>query len=462
MIPVIAIVGRPNVGKSTLFNCLTKSRDAIVSNYSGLTRDRKYGRGQFEEQEFIVIDTGGIEGKEAGIDEKMLEQTELAIEEASAVIFLVDAKAGVTSADKFLAQKIRQTDKATYLLVNKTDGIDPDLAVADFYQLGLGRPIAIAAAHKRGVTAFLEECLDNIPKSDEGREKNPDSIRIAILGKPNAGKSTLVNRIMGEDRVVVYDMPGTTRDSIDVPLERHGKHYTLIDTAGIRRKAKTKETIEKFSIIKALQAMETSNVVIHVIDGRENISEQDLHLLGYILDAGRSLLIAVNKWDDLGDEDKKQVKSELARRLTFVDFAKIHFISALHGSGVGNLFDTVDAVYESATTKHSTNKLTKILEKAVAGHPPPSVNKRQIKLRYAHLGGLNPPVIVIHGNQSDKLSKDYQRYLMNIFRKELKLVGTPLRLQLNTSDNPFKDKKNKLTPGQEKKRKRLMKFHKKK
>lgn len=465
MIPVFAIVGRPNVGKSTLFNCLTRTRQALVSNYSGLTRDRQYGHANINGHQFVVIDTGGIEGEERGIDHEMLKQTRAAIEEANVILFMVDAKAGVTAADEMLAEMLRRQSKPVRLVLNKIDGQNPDIVTGEFYALGLGDPYPIAAAHRRGTNQLLEFMMENLPDI-EGENANSEielrGIKLAIVGKPNVGKSTLVNRMLGEERVVVYDQPGTTRDSVFIPLKRRDKEYTLIDTAGVRRKRSVKETIEKFSIIKTLKAIDTANVVIMIIDAQENISEQDLHLLGYIVESGRSLLLAVNKWDGMDEYSRDNVKSEIDRRLTFVDYAKIHYISALHGTGVGNLFDTAETAYKSAMAKHSTNTLTKILEAAVVKHPPPIVNGRRIKLRYAHPGGHNPPIVVIHGNQTKKISKEYTRYLINTYRKTLKLVGTPIRIEFKTSENPFKDKKNVLTPTQVRKRKRLIKRVKKK
>jgi GTP-binding protein len=459
MIPIIALVGRPNVGKSTLFNRLTRTRDAIVSDFSGLTRDRQYGRAVYEEQAFIVVDTGGIEGKETGIEALAIKQTELAIAEADYVIFMVDAQAGLTSADQMLAQKVRLSQKPVMVLANKTDKTNAEVAMAEFHQLALGDPIGISAAHNRGVHSFLEHLFAMLATTyvlDAEEQAHEKSIRIAIIGKPNVGKSTLVNRMLGEERVIVYDQPGTTRDSIYIPMERHGKPYTLIDTAGIRRKSRTHETIEKFSIIKSLQAIDEANVVIIVIDGKDSVTDQDLHLLGYALESGRSLMIAINKWDDMNNDSRQQVKDDLARKLTFVNFAKIHYISALHGTGVGLLFDTIDRVYESATRKHSTNQLTKILMQALADHAPPNVGGRRIKLKYAHSGGHNPPIIVIHGNQAEALPKDYQRYLMSCFRDALKLVGTPIRIELKTTENPFKDKPNVLTETQARRRQRVI------
>lgn len=469
MIPIIALVGRPNVGKSTLFNRLTRTRDAIVSDFSGLTRDRQYGRAMYGEQPFIVIDTGGIEGQETGIEALALKQTEQAISEADCVVFIVDAKGGITAGDELLAQKVRISQKPVILLANKIDKANAEVAPAEFYQLALGdHPVPISAAHNRGINGFLEHLFDTLattrlgpeaalsPEEEQALSDRDKSIRIAIIGKPNVGKSTLVNRMLGEERVIVYDQPGTTRDSIYVPMERHGQHYTLIDTAGIRRKSRTHETIEKFSIIKSLQAVDEANVVIIVIDAKENVTDQDLHLLGYVLESGRSLMIAINKWDDMDHDARLRVKSDLARKLVFVSFAKIHYISALHGTGVGLLFDTIDRVYESATKKHSTNVLTKILMKALENHAPPHVGGRRIKLKYAHSGGHNPPIIVIHGNQAESLPKDYQRYLMGIFRDELKLVGTPIRLEMKTTENPFKDVRNVLTEAQARSRQRVI------
>jgi GTP-binding protein len=453
--PIIALIGRPNVGKSTLFNCLTQSRDAIVSDYSGLTRDRQYGYAQFEDKHFILIDTGGLQGKEQGIDEAMLQQTYLAIEEANIIFFMVDAKAGLMAIEKDLAHRLRKEDKKVFIVLNKIDGVDADIAAGDFHTLGLGAPLPIAAAHKRGILPLLEQALEDVTLSEELTPHQ--GVKLAIIGKPNVGKSTLVNRMLGEERVIVYDQPGTTRDSIFIPLERQGKHYVLIDTAGIRRKKNVHEGVEKFSIIKALRAVEAANVVIMVIDAREGITDQDLHLLGFVLDAGRSLLLAVNKWDGLDHATKQRIKENLHRRLGFLDFAKTHFISALHGTGVGDLFSTVNKVYQNAIRKHSSNKLSKLLEEATTQHAPPLSQGRRIKLRYAHPGGYNPPIIVIHGNQTDKLSEHYKRYLINFFRKKLRLEGTPIRLELRTGENPFAGIKNKLTASQLRKRKRLIK-----
>ncbi|MBN6078218.1 ribosome biogenesis GTPase Der [Aggregatibacter actinomycetemcomitans] len=507
--PVVALVGHPNVGKSTLFNRLTRTRDALVADFPGLTRDRKYGHAHLAGHDFIVIDTGGIDGTEEGVEEKMAEQSLLAIEEADIVLFLVDARAGLTSADIGIANYLRQRqNKTTVVVANKVDGIDADSHCAEFYQLGLGDIAQIAASQGRGIMSLMEQVLSplaeqiteeseesaventdvssndtNAAEFDEwdedfdfsneedtalldeelAQEQTPDkkNIKIAIVGRPNVGKSTLTNRILGEDRVVVYDLPGTTRDSIYIPMERDGQDYTLIDTAGVRKRGKVHLAVEKFSVIKTLQAIQDANVVLLVIDARENISDQDLSLLGFILNAGRSLVIVVNKWDGLDMEVKNRVKSELDRRLDFIDFARVHFISALHGSGVGNLFDSIKEAYECATQKMTTSMLTRILQIATEEHQPPMIGGRRVKLKYAHPGGYNPPIIVIHGNQVDKLPDSYKRYLSNHFRRSLKIIGSPIRLQFQEGNNPFAGRRNKLTPNQLRKRKRLMKFIKK-
>jgi GTP-binding protein len=464
LIPVVAIVGRPNVGKSTLFNQLTRSREALVVDLPGVTRDRQYGEGKIGERPFIVIDTGGLGGDEKTVDALMEQQSWQAVQEADVVLFLVDGRSGLIPLDEKIAQQLRLTQKTIQLVVNKTDGLNPDVAVADFYTLGSGNPIPIAASHGRGVPQLIEQVLAPFPLPEEksSEEIAQEGIKIAIAGRPNVGKSTLVNRMLGEERVVVFDEPGTTRDSIYIPLERMGTKYTIIDTAGVRRKARVKETVEKFSVVKTLQAIEDCHVVIQVFDAREGVTEQDLSLLGFILETGRSLVIAVNKWDGMDPEQREQVKKALAYRLAFADFAKVHFISALHGSGVGNLFDSVHKAYQSATKELPTSKLTRILEAAVEQHTPPLIRGRRIKLRYAHSGGHKPPVIVIHGNQTEEVPETYCRYLINVFRKRLDLVGTPIRLEFKTSENPFAGRRNTLTPRQQYKRKRMVKFFKKK
>ncbi|EFB1268766.1 ribosome biogenesis GTPase Der [Escherichia coli] len=488
MVPVVALVGRPNVGKSTLFNRLTRTRDALVADFPGLTRDRKYGRAEIEGREFICIDTGGIDGTEDGVETRMAEQSLLAIEEADVVLFMVDARAGLMPADEAIAKHLRSREKQTFLVANKTDGLDPDQAVVDFYSLGLGEIYPIAASHGRGVLSLLEHVLlpwmeDLAPQEEvdedaeywaqfeaeeNGEEEEEDDfdpqslpIKLAIVGRPNVGKSTLTNRILGEERVVVYDMPGTTRDSIYIPMERDGREYVLIDTAGVRKRGKITDAVEKFSVIKTLQAIEDANVVMLVIDAREGISDQDLSLLGFILNSGRSLVIVVNKWDGLSQEVKEQVKETLDFRLGFIDFARVHFISALHGSGVGNLFESVREAYDSSTRRVGTSMLTRIMTMAVEDHQPPLVRGRRVKLKYAHAGGYNPPIVVIHGNQVKDLPDSYKRYLMNYFRKSLDVMGSPIRIQFKEGENPYANKRNTLTPTQMRKRKRLMKHIKK-
>ncbi len=456
MLPVIALVGRPNVGKSTLFNQITRSRDALVANFPGLTRDRKYGEARMDTRPFIVIDTGGISGDEEGIDTQMAGQSLQAIEEADAVLFLVDAREGLNSIDEALAKHLRQRNKTFHLVINKTDGLNEDLALGDFYALGVDSMHAIAATHGRGVRAMIEKVLASFPERDvEPSVHREYSTRVAIVGRPNVGKSTLVNRLLGEERVVVYDQPGTTRDSIYIDFERDERHYTIIDTAGIRRRKNIKLTVEKFSIVKTLKAIDDAHVVVLMIDAQDGIVDQDLHLLGHCIEAGRGLVLAINKWDGLDSYEKGRIKVELSRRLQFASYADTHFISALHGTGVGHLYASIDAAYQSATKKLNTNALTRILEGAVFDHPPPMINGRRIKIRYAHAGGQNPPIIVIHGNQTGKVPVSYQRYLEKVFRRELQLVGTPVRIEFKASENPFTEKRNKLTARQVSRKRRI-------
>ena len=482
---VIALVGRPNVGKSTLFNVLTKSRDALVADYPGLTRDRQYGRFQFTPSDinseansgmhavnFIVIDTGGLSGESEELDTHMEKQTLLAVDESDIILFMVDARDGLTPADERIAESLRRTGKHVSLLVNKTDGLDERSVTNEFYSLGLGEPNSIAASQNRGIQMMLASVLDvfykysDVPIDDvltadqenpwidleddihavdvEVEEGKDSSIKVAIIGRPNVGKSTLVNRFLGEERVVVFDMPGTTRDSVFIPFERDGQKYTFIDTAGIRRKRAVHEAIEKFSIIKSMQAIERANVVIMMIDARTEIADQDLHLIGYVLEAGRALVLTINKWDGMNDYDKELIHKGLDKQLPFVRFAETFFISALHGSNVGKLYDAINRAYKSATEKYSTSDLTRLLEKAVQSHQPPLINGHRIKLRYAHQGGMNPPRIIIHGNQIPKVPAVYKRYLTNFFRKELESVGTPIKIEFKGSDqNPFISSKKK-------------------
>jgi len=455
MKPVIAIVGRPNVGKSTLFNRLTRSRDALVADFSGLTRDRIYGTVNSDGCNFILIDTGGLTAQNDDMSDLMRKQADLAIEEADIVFFLVDGRAGLVADDQVVAQQLRSIGKPCILIVNKSEGELKEIMAAEFYALGLGEPQVISAAQGRGTSTLLTRLQEELPtvKGSEQDLEDDNSIddkgiRLAVLGRPNVGKSTLINRIMGEDRVVAFDEPGTTRDSIHIPFEKDGTDYTLIDTAGVRRRSKVSEMLEKFSIVKTLQALEDANVVLLVLDAHEGIVEQDLHLAGLIIQSGRAVVIAVNKWDGLDKSEREWVASNIERRLPFLHFANTHFISALHGSGVGLLFKSVKQAYESAMSQIPTPRLTRVLEDAVADHQPPLVHGRRIKFRYAHLGGKNPPRIIIHGNQTDSTPNSYKRYLENTFRDVLKLHGTPIVIEFKKGANPFKGKKKKLTDGQ--------------
>jgi GTP-binding protein len=456
MIPVIALVGRPNVGKSTLFNRLTKTQDALVADFPGLTRDRQYGQAQFNDRPYIVVDTGGIGVDDIVVDNLMSKQSEIALNESDAVLFIVDGRSGLTGIDVNIANNLRKLNKRIHLVVNKTEGLDDDIACADFQSLGIIDVHSISAAHGQGISSLLEEILAHFVVEPEQITTN-NEIKIAFAGRPNVGKSTLINRILGEERVVVYDMPGTTRDSISIPFERDDQHYVLIDTAGVRRRSRVDEKIEKFSVIKTLQAIKESNVCLQLLDANEGITDQDMNLLGFIIESGKALVIAINKWDGLDGEHKERVKDELSRRLHFANFAKIRFISALHGSGVGGLFKDINEAYTSATQSFSTPMLTRLLQDISTKHTPPCVNGRRIKLRYAHIGGHNPPIIVIHGNQLDALPESYKRYLNNEFIKQLKLVGTPLKIEFRGGDNPYADKKNKLSQRQVNKKRRLMK-----
>jgi len=459
---VIALVGLPNVGKSTLFNRLTKTRDALVADQPGLTRDRNYGEGKVGPHPYIVVDTGGLGDSNKGIDGLMMSQAMVAIEESDAVLFLVDGRAGLSAGDKTIADRLRRSGKPLMLVINKAEGRDVDLITSEFYELAYEHTVVISAAHGEGVSDMMTEVFDHMIKTEEPEvedEDGPRSIKIAISGRPNVGKSTLVNRILKEDRVLAFDRPGTTRDSIRIPFQRGSQEYILIDTAGMRRRSRVSEMVEKFSSIKALQAISEADVAILVIDAHAGgISEQDTKILGYVLESGKALVIAVNKWDGMDEYDQQRVKDELERRLSFIDFAEIHFISALKGRGVNELFKSVERAYHSAQMALSTPQLTRILAEAVAAHPPPAVHMRRIKLRYAHQGGHRPPRIVIHGNQTENIPDSYVRYLEKTFRKVLKLEGTPVKIEFKTSDNPYKGRKNVLTDHQQDKRKRFKKF----
>lgn len=462
MIPVLAIVGRPNVGKSTLFNCLTRSRVALVADLPGVTRDRLYGEGIYHDTRFIVVDTGGMDAEHTTeITTLMTEQAMRAVDEADAILFVVDAREGLTFVDEKIAQYLRAVAKPIFIVVNKTDGLDPEVAKSEFYQLGFDNIQSISAAHNRGMHHLLEQVLSTF--KDVVRDELPKNpgVKIAVVGKPNVGKSTLVNRILGEERVLVFDEPGTTRDSIFIPFERNAVAYTLIDTAGVRRKSRVEDAVEKFSVIKTLQSIEQADVIVFVIDAREGITEQDLRLLDFVIEAGRAFIIAINKWDGMSEEERHAIRDAIERRLEFAAFAKTHFISALHGSGVGNLFPSILEAYDCAMKKLPTPTLTRLLHAAIAQHQPPIMHGRRIKLRYAHSGGHNPQIIVIHGTQTKSLPIDYIRYLSNFFRKKLKLIGAPIRIELVSGENPYADRKNILTPRQLKKRKRMIKHIKK-
>lgn len=463
MIPVLVLVGRPNVGKSTLFNQLTKTRNALVADFPGLTRDRQYGQAEYEGKPYILVDTGGVGVDDLAVDALMSKQSAKALEEADIVLFVVDGRAGLTGIDQSIAAALRKINKPVCLVVNKTEGLEDADACAEFLSLGFKQMASVSAAHGRGLHALQDNLLSeyNAPSESELGFDETQPVKIAFAGRPNVGKSTAINRILGEERVVVYDMPGTTRDSIYIPFERSEKHYILIDTAGVRRRARVDDVIEKFSVIKTLQSIKESHVCVMLLDAVEGLTEQDMHLLGFIIESGKALVIAVNKWDGLSEEHRETVKQTLERRLHFVNFAKIKFISALHGSGVGLLFKDIDEAYASATQKFSTPALTRLLQDLVMQHAPPLVNSRRIKLRYAHTGGHNPPRIIIHGNQLQSLPESYKRYLTNAFINHLGLVGTPLKVEFKTTENPYKGKKNKLTDRQIQRRKRLMKRAKK-
>jgi len=464
LLPVVAIVGRPNVGKSTLFNCLTRTRDALVAGEPGLTRDRKYGiaRTGNDNDAYVVIDTGGLTDETDSMALAISSQALRAVEESDAVIFMVDGRQGLTARDEEIAAQLRNTGKTVTTAVNKTEGMDADIAIGEFYALGLAEPCPISAAHHRGIQSLVEAVMAGIPAPVEGPRSESDGVSVAIVGRPNVGKSTLINNLLGEERLVAHDTPGTTRDSVRVPFRHGGKRYTLIDTAGIRRRGRISEKIEKFSVVKSLQAIAAADVVIVVVDASEGITDQDAGLLGLVLDAGRALTIAVNKWDCMHASDKAFARSHVSRKLTFLDYATVHYTSALKGTGLRRLFVSIDQAWSSASRKMGTSELNGVLARALERNPPPVVRGRRMKLRYAHQGGSSPPLIVIHGNQTDQVPDNYRRYLMRTFRESLRLHGTPIQLEFRSGDNPFKGRRNTLTPRQERKRKRLKKHVKRK
>jgi len=443
--PVVALVGRPNVGKSTLFNRLTRSRAALVADYSGLTRDRHYGEGRVGETPFIVIDTGGFEPvAKTGIMMEMARQTRQAIAEADVVVFLVDARAGVNAHDHEIARLLRKSGQQRVLLaVNKAEGMGTGAATSDFHELGLGQPHPISAAHGDGIVDLIETALQDLVPVDDGAdllegEAEPDHrIKLAIVGRPNVGKSTLINTLMGEERVIAFDMPGTTRDAIEIDFERDGKRYTLIDTAGLRKRGKVFEAIEKFSVIKTLQAIEACNVVVLVLDAQTEVSEQDAHIAGFVLETGRAVVVAINKWDGLDVDQREQIEREFQRKLRFLSFAKVHTISALRGTGIKPLLKSVHAAHAAAFAKLSTPRLTRELQAAVEQQQPPRKGIFRPKMRYAHQGGQNPPLVIIHGNALDAVPESYRRYLETRFREAFKLAGTPLRIEFKSSHNPY-------------------------
>jgi GTPase len=458
MLPVVALVGRPNVGKSTLFNFLTRTRDALVADLPGLTRDRQYGFGRVGPVPYIVVDTGGLTGQPDELDGLMARQTLKALDEADVVLFMVDAREGLTGTDEQVAALLRRRGRPVALVVNKAEGQAAAMVKADFHRLGIGEPVAISSAHGDNVRALMDEVLAPFPGTDasDAPERAEDSIRVAVIGRPNVGKSTLINRMIGEERLVAFDQPGTTRDAVEVPFERDGHRYLLVDTAGVRRRSRVAEAIEKFSIIKTLGAIDAASVIIAVLDARDGVTDQDATLLGLAAERGRAMVIAVNKWDGLPTDQRDTVRRQLELKLPFVEYAPIQFISALHGTGVGDLFGLIESSHAAAHRDLPTPELTRTLQDAVTAHQPPMARGRRIKLRYAHQGGRNPPVIVIHGTQAELLPPSYRRYLANLFRKHFRLQGTPVRIELRSGDNPYAGRRNPLTPRQQKKRERLM------
>jgi len=460
--PVISLVGRPNVGKSTLFNRLSNSRQALVSDFEGLTRDRQYATVQLDDEtKCSIIDTGGLTNEDSLIDTGIHEQVLSALDESDVIFFIVSNKDGVTSLDLDISSQLRKLRKNIILVCNKAEGLN-QVTAAEFFELGLGEPILISAEHNQGISELIEASIPLLPQSFEDNKTEVKGIAVAVLGRPNVGKSTLINRILGEERVLAIDIPGTTRDTIFIPFEREGMQYTLIDTAGIRRKRSVEEKVEKFSIIKAIDALEDSHVVILVLDAHEGVTEQDATLLGMIADKGRALLIVINKWDGLDNYQKSEVKRKLDVKLSFVSYASVHYISALHGSGVGKLFSPIKKSFEHAGKRFPTSLLNKILEKANQAHQPPPIAGRRPRLKFVNQSDVFPPTLIFHGNHVSNIPNSYERFLKNFFIDSLKLSNTPIKLEFKSGDNPFKDKKNKLSARQVQKRKRLMKFVKKK
>jgi GTPase len=458
MLPVVALVGRPNVGKSTLFNVLTRSRDALVADLPGVTRDRHYGICRLGGRAFVVVDTGGLVDDAQGLAAQAASQVDIAIAEADAALLVVDAREGLLPTDRNILDRLRRASKPLILVVNKTDGLDEHVALAEFAALGVGVALAVSSAHGRGITPLLAaiEPLLAPPAQAEETPSVEEGVRVAIVGRPNVGKSTLVNRLLGEERVIASELPGTTRDSIRVALERDGRRYTLIDTAGVRRRARVEDALEKFSVIKSLQSVEAAHVTVLMLDAREGVADQDTALIGHVLESGRALVVAVNKWDGLDRYQREQCRASLSRKLDFVPWARQVFISAKHGTGVGDLMKAVDRAHASANRKLSSSELTRALEAAYQGYQPPLVRGHAPKLRYAHPGGSNPPTIVIHGSRTKHIAESYRRYLENFFRKRWRLEGTPIRIEFSESANPFAGKRNELTEGQQRRRQRMV------
>ncbi len=460
MLPAVALVGRPNVGKSTLFNRLTATRDALVADYPGLTRDRRYGVGRFSERPFIVIDTGGLAATASTSEMTALvaAQVDIAIEEADVVVLVADHRSGLTADDRRIAERLRREAKPMVIAVNKSEGVASEIAEAEFHALGLGTPVGISAMHAQGIEELLTAALATFPAAEDEIDEQQLGPKIAVIGRPNVGKSTLINRLLGEDRLITSPEPGTTRDSVYVPCERDERKFVLVDTAGIRRRARLTEAIEKFSVVQSLKAIEDAGAIIAVLDARDSVTDQDAHLVGLAAERGRALAVAVNKWDGLSGHERRLIEREVERKLDFVPYASLHYISALHGSGIAELVDAALTAHKNAGAEFATPRLNKVLADALAVNPPPLVRGRQVRLRYAHQGGKYPTRIVVHGNQATRLPDHYKSYLEGAFRKALHLRGTPVRVELRTGDNPYGGHRNKLTPSQAKNRKRMLRF----